>query len=41
MKNISQILVIEDEAANREAITLLLESVGYDVTTAETERKSS
>lgn len=40
MKNISQILVIEDEAANREAITLLLKSAGYDVTTAETGEKA-
>jgi DNA-binding NtrC family response regulator len=36
MKNISQILVIEDETANREAIALLLANAGYQVTTAET-----
>jgi CheY-like chemotaxis protein len=40
MKNISQILVIEDEAANREAIALLLSSAGYQVTTAETGEKA-
>jgi two-component system, NtrC family, response regulator AtoC len=35
MKNISQILVIEDEPANREAIALLLGNAGYQVKTAE------
>lgn len=40
MKNISQILVIEDEAANREAIALLLENAGYEVTTAESGEKA-
>jgi two-component system, NtrC family, response regulator AtoC len=35
MKNISQILLIEDEPANREAIALLLGNAGYQVKTAE------
>ncbi len=34
MKNLSQILVIDDEQNNREALTLLLQSVGYQVRSA-------
>jgi two-component system response regulator AtoC len=34
MKNLSQILVIDDEASNREAIALLLTSAGYQVQVA-------
>jgi DNA-binding NtrC family response regulator len=34
MKNLSQILVIDDERNNREALTLLLQSAGYDVCSA-------
>ncbi|MEZ4600430.1 MAG: sigma-54 dependent transcriptional regulator [Syntrophotaleaceae bacterium] len=35
MDNLSQILVIDDEPSNREAISLLLSSAGYQVQTAE------
>ncbi len=35
MKNLSQILLIDDEAHNREALSLLLNHAGYQVQTAE------
>ncbi len=35
MKNLSQILVIDDEPSNREALTLLLSGAGYQVQSAE------
>ena len=35
MKNISQILLIDDESHNREALSLLLANAGYQVQTAE------